>query len=278
MKNTKNIILVGVSSLLIISSLWANAMYEWGTWSWKKLSTDWIKQARMLYKENVSEVKTMKTNLIQENKQRKEQIKNNIENFKEQADAVKNAFSELSEETTDELKVLRDLHLENLAIIKEELKSSELTLEERDEIKEELEELNSEYAEKVKELVGENEKASTFLQEREELKEKNSELREEQKQSRNEFRENRNEMINKYKENYLNKLSTAIPRIKSDKLEQVSDKIDALLEKIESNTKITQEKKDKLLAQIISLKEIMDEEVELRETEDEELNLDEIFE
>jgi len=279
MKSTKNILLVSISGLLILSSVWANAMYDSTTWSWQKLNADWVKkEARMLYKNKIQNVKEMKNNLLQENKQRREQIKQNLNNFKDQTDAIKDAFSELSEETTEELKVLRDLHQENLTLLKEEFKNTDLTLEERDELKEELEELNNEYAEKVEELVWENEKASNFLEERKELKEQNQELREEQKQSREQFREERKELVNKYKQNYVNKLATAIPRIKDDKLAQLWTKIDTLLEKIEAKTDLSQEKKDELLAQIISLKEIFEEELELRETEEEELNLDELFE
>jgi hypothetical protein len=47
-----------------------------------------------------------------------------------------------------------------------------------------------------------------------------------------------------------------------------------MVENIEGNDKITDEKKDKLLAQVISLKEILEEELEARETAEEDIDLD----
>ena len=49
-----------------------------------------------------------------------------------------------------------------------------------------------------------------------------------------------------------------------------------MIEKTEANTKLSQAKKDKLIAQLVSLKEIIDEELETRDILDEDLDLEEI--
>jgi hypothetical protein len=51
-----------------------------------------------------------------------------------------------------------------------------------------------------------------------------------------------------------------------------------MLERIESNDKISDSKKETFMAQIISFKEIMEEELESREMEEEEIDLDNILE
>ena len=51
-----------------------------------------------------------------------------------------------------------------------------------------------------------------------------------------------------------------------------------MVENIEANDNITDEKKDKLLAQVISLKEILEEELENRELDEEDLDIEAILE
>jgi hypothetical protein len=51
-----------------------------------------------------------------------------------------------------------------------------------------------------------------------------------------------------------------------------------MVDKIDVNTRISDEKKDELIAKVISLIEILDEEVEAREVDEEENDMDDILE
>jgi hypothetical protein len=97
------------------------------------------------------------------------------------------------------------------------------------------------------------------------------------KEAREQYREGRDETVEMYKEAFLNRLITVLPKVSNEKLDKISDKVDAMLEKVESNEKINEDKKEKLMAQIISFKEIMEEELESREIEEEELDLEDII-
>jgi len=77
-------------------------------------------------------------------------------------------------------------------------------------------------------------------------------------------------IILKYqKEFYLNKLSAVIPRVSDNKLESISEKAQNMIDKIESNTRLSDLKKDELISKVTALIEILDEEIEARDAEDE---------
>jgi hypothetical protein len=80
-----------------------------------------------------------------------------------------------------------------------------------------------------------------------------------------------------YKEIYLNKLITALPNVSDTKLEKISEMIEGMVERLESNTKMSDERKDTQISQIISFKEILDEELESREILEEEGDREDIL-
>ena len=137
---------------------------------------------------------------------------------------------------------------------------------------------DSEYNIDIRDLVSDNEKVIALLDERDELKVQNDLLRIQSKEAREQYREGRDQSVEMYKEAFLNRLTTVLPKVSNEKLETISDKVDAMLERIESNDKISDSKKETFMAQIISFKEIMEEELESREMEEEEIDLDDILE
>jgi len=191
---------------------------------------------------------------------------------------MKEIFADVSDENKEELKTLREENKTAKNEIKESLKDKNLTLEEREELQEELKEINEAYDEKVAELVAGSETATAFLEERKALKEQNAAIRAEAKEARKAYRDGRDEKVEEYKEIFLGKLAQAIPRIGDDKLATIGEKIEKMVENIEANDNITDEKKDKLLAQVISLKEILEEELENRELDEEDLDIEAILE
>jgi hypothetical protein len=77
-----------------------------------------------------------------------------------------------------------------------------------------------------------------------------------------EFRGKRSDMIVKYKEIFIKKLGARIEKIKISKLEKILPKIEKIIAKITKNTKITKEKRDKIISKIAALKEIIEDRLE----------------
>lgn len=223
------------------------------------------------------ELKKTREELKEEVKTKKDEIKTNREEFKENSWDLKDILSDISDEQKEELKTLRDAHRATVEDIKEQLKNKELTSDEREELRNQLDEETTSYAEDVKEVIGDDAEASSYVDSRLELRNKNSEIRDEIRETRVETRGEMADMIETYKEAYFSKLATVVPKLATEKLEKLSTKVDTMIEKVEANTKLSQDKKDKLVAQLVSLKEIIDEELETRDILDEDLDLEEII-
>jgi len=242
-------------------------------WLW-----EWMKNTKILIKNGKDVMKEKKATLIEENKERKLNIKNNWENFQEEyKEEAKEAFSELSDEDKEKLKELKEKHMEVNKIIKEKLKEKNLTLEERENLKEEIREINNQFTENVKEIVWDNEVVIQFIEKREELRNENNELRSETREARRKYRWEYRELVGKYKQIFLNKLSKILPKLSIEKIGKVSERIEKMILQVEGKENITDEKKEKSLSQLIGLKELMEEELESREEVNENVDLEEII-
>ena len=69
-----------------------------------------------------------------------------------------------------------------------------------------------------------------------------------------------------------------IPKVTDAKLEDIADKIDALIVELEANTTMDATKKTLYLAQYTSIKEILEDEINSRNTISEDINIDELLE
>jgi F0F1-type ATP synthase membrane subunit b/b' len=152
--------------------------------------------------------------------------------------------------------------------LKIELKEAE-SEEEREEIREEMDEIVEEYFEEAEEIVGSESDAAALFVKRKEVYETNERLRDENKEIRKEYRQTRNETVTKYRAAFIKRLGNALDRIPNEKLENVLDKIDTLIERYESSENVSEERKDKILGQLIALKEIIEEKLEGDDVEDE---------
>jgi len=115
------------------------------------------------------------------------------------------------------------------------------------------------------------------MMERREVFEENKKLRKENIEARKAFRGEREDKIVKYKEAFNSRLKSRLDRISDSKLEKVATKVDAAIEKIENNSRISDTKKDALMSQLIALKEIIDEKLEDNGAEEDTIDLDELF-
>lgn len=233
-----------------------------------------LREAKDEAKMSREEIKNKKNQLKEEVKSKKEEIKENRDEYKKDRGELKEIFSEVNDEQKEELKTIREEHKTKVEEIKEKLKNKELTTDEREALRIELDKEIQSYAEAVKEIVWENAEVESYVDSRLELRDKNKSVREEIRNNREEFRWERSQLVLEFKETYYWKVAQVAPKLSDAKLEKLSTQIDSLIAKAEANTKLSQENKDKMVAQLTSLKEIIDEELETREILSEDIELE----
>lgn len=106
------------------------------------------------------------------------------------------------------------------------------------------------------------------------MKDKRGEYREMRGEKREEFKNKRFEMKMKYKKVFAEKLQSRLDKISDAKLEKVLVKIDTAKSKVESNTRMSEDKKERLFAQLDALKDLINE--KLDKTPDD-INVDELL-
>jgi hypothetical protein len=77
-------------------------------------------------------------------------------------------------------------------------------------------------------------------------------------------------MINKYRQKFASQLTQILPKLSVEKLETILERIVAMVEKIEANENMNEDNKEKMTSQLISLQELIQEEIESRNSSEEE--------
>lgn len=245
----------------IVLKMWANGWYDFSnkSFSW----------AKMEMKENKDKIK-----------ENRETIKDNLKNFKDENWTVAKYMSWLTQEQKDSLLSLREERQKEVNEILVKIKAWNLSETEIAELKTELNTISDEYLAKVKEVVWDNEELLKFFQLRTELFKENQELRQENKTTRNEVKETRTEikdtkkaLRDKYKAVFSKKLEWKLDNLSADKIKAIIEKVDTLIAKY-NESDLSQDKKDKLVAQLESIKAILQD--KLTESEDL-INVDELL-
>lgn len=261
------------TSFLVNAEDSSDSIENTATWvtTTKKILVKEMIEAKNNLRESIEQRKQERETLMKTQEGKREEAKLNREKFKNNKAGIINTFSWITDEQKEELKDLQDEHKTAIEDIMENLKDNDLSLEERETLRLKLETINNTFNEEMKKLFWENEKVLAFIKAKEELKLKNEKLREEAKTARELYREGRDEKVMIQKEFYLNKLALTIPKINDTKLGNISKQAQKMLEKIEANTKLSTEKKAEISAKIISLIEILEEEIENRAADSEEV-------
>nr|MDD3720371.1 hypothetical protein [Candidatus Gracilibacteria bacterium] len=194
----------------------------------------------------------------------KEQKKNEIEANKEQMQANKEAYKEargtgslvLTDEQKVQLKAIMDSHKAQADEIRNMISSGSLTQEEG---QDKLEALRETTYESLKALLGDEETAQRLLGMKKDMLDKNQELRQDNMQIRQDYNNARQTLRVKYKTQFMSALGTRLDAFDTAKLQLVLTRIDAAIANTEANTNLSQTNKDKLLAQLDALKEIINE-------------------
>jgi hypothetical protein len=211
--------------------------------------------------------------MLGQQKEMRDQMKANKAAFKEGQDGLKAIFGKLDQTLQTQLRELSATNRSAIDALRNEESASGTTAERKAAIKTEIKALHESHVAKILNVVGSGSigtEVSNYFAKQKEMITKNEALREEGKKARMEFRQGKDEQVEKYKDQYFGQLKSVIPKLKNQKIDDMSMKIDALIAKIEGNMKMTDVKKEKFLSQVISIKELLEEEQDNRakDTED----------
>lgn len=253
------------------------------TETWSTMPKTWkmaeIKAAREDLRAAREDRKVARQTLIENNQKLRDEAKQNRATFKAENDSLKELFSTLSSDIQAQLKTLNKEHRATIDSLKLELTGSWITEERKTEIITQIKSLNEANIAKIKEIVWTwSTEIDSYFAKKEELIATNVALRTQAKQAREEFRQWKNEIVDKYKDIYFAQLKNLIPKLSDTRLETISSKIDATITKIETNTTMSEDRKTKMLAQLTSIKEIIQEEQDSRTNIDETFDVNTILE
>jgi uncharacterized coiled-coil DUF342 family protein len=96
---------------------------------------------------------------------------------------------------------------------------------------------------------------------RKEMQEKRQQMMAKMKEIRKNFRESRQELVVKYKKFIYARLEKRIENMSLARLEKIQSKIDKAVERIKNNTRLTEERKAKIISAIDALKQVIDEKI-----------------
>ncbi len=179
----------------------------------------------------------------------------------------------VDEEIRTELKELADETKIKVKELKEKMKDAE----DKQVILDEMKALHADRVEKVKTLLQNNPKALEALEAKKMKFEQHMEKRMEEKKQTDRFKSKRQDLVRNYKAKFVKRIGNRLDKIPAQKLEKVSDKIDDLMERYEGNDKISEERKEKFMAQLVALKEMIEEKLSEISIEDDMIDIDEIL-
>ncbi len=228
----------------------------------------------LLKKEELEKLRQEKKIEIESNR---EKMKENKQEFKDDVkDLRSTSWALFTNEQKEKIKALNDQMKEELEPFIEKLRQ-EKDIDARKLIIEEINAIHKKYAEKVKEIVGENANLVGLIDKRIEVLDKNKDLRQENLDTRKEWREERAELIEKYKTAFMNKLKSKLDTISAEKLEKILVKVNTMIQTTTNNKKLTQASKDKILAQLEALKEILENKIDETTIINDEVDLEALF-
>lgn len=223
---------------------------------------------------DLKEMRMEKNQTIRENRQH---IKENIMNFREEHGKPKDVFSQIDDAQKEELKALKNQFEADMKALREKYADMEKNEENYRAYREEVEALREAHLDAVHEIVWNDDEVAGYVEARKAVFEENKQIRDENMEARIAFRGERGEVIEQYKDSFGKRLGGKLWKVKEWNLSKVLDKITSVYEKIDGNTKLSDEKKDKILSQLISLKELLEEELENRDAEDDVIDIEEIL-
>ena len=233
--------------------------------------------------EQLLSLKEVRAKLEEEIKTLRESITDeNIEEIKTKAEELKNTYiAKLKELWLDKTtRIIEDrfkIFYEANITRRDELKN--LTEEKKEEIKKIAEEKKAEWEAKKEEMKKlAEEKKEEYKKIAEEQKAqwwaKKEEFKQKVEDTKQNFKSLKQDLKAKYKEAFAKKLEWKIDNLWAEKLKAVIAKIDTVIAKYQANTTLTAEQKEKFVAQLNAVKELLQEKLDELENG---INLDELL-
>ncbi len=203
-------------------------------------------------------------------KMKREEMKNSIEGNREEAKGNREDFREENGEEFDAVKEgltavqkvqLQDLHLRHkteMDALREEAKGA--SQEERDALYLEMKALGEKHYADLKALLGTA--GSALVDERKAVYEENEVLRDENRAARSEYGELHRATVEKYRRAFIIKLGTTLDSIPADKLPQILERIDTMMEKYEADVNISDSKRELMLSALTAVAEIIQDKID----------------
>lgn len=207
-----------------------------------------------------------------------ENIKENLQDFRTHSGSLRDNLH-LSDEDKAKLEALRSEHKSDMETLKADYEAKikvATTLEEKEvlrvELREKMQELSKAYLTELKTLVSQDEQAHAYIEARKAVFEENKALRKASLEKRRELRGERVSQILTQKEVLTKSLGSRVDTIvqkKPEKVVNILTKVEAMIQKFETNTKLTEVNKQKILDQLKALKELIEDSVTNQEIETE---------
>lgn len=207
-----------------------------------------------------------------------ENIKENLQDFRTHSGSLRDNLH-LSDEDKAKLEALRSEHKSDMETLKADYEAKikvATTLEEKEvlrvELREKMQELSKAYLTELKTLVSQDEQAHAYIEARKAVFEENKALRKASLEKRREFRGERVSQILTQKEVLTKSLGSRVDTIvqkKPEKVVNILTKVEAMIQKFETNTKLTEVNKQKILDQLKALKELIEDSATNQEIETE---------
>ena len=250
----------------INSSDWTS-MTVWSGWTINMNSPDTVKKNIVNFDKDQKNIKEFMNSLENEIKTLREAInKENIEEIKVKAEELKNKYLEKVKSINPDLQKMVnerfDIFFKNQFILREELTNLKKDFDvKKEDFKKDLN-VKKEDFKKETEVLKENLKIK-----KDEIKNNVSDLRKNLKQTKEDLKV-------KYKEEFKVQLANRLESLSKENLQKVLSKIETQISKI-VDSNISNTSKEKILAQLYAIKEIISE--KLWTDVEEELNLDELL-
>ena len=212
--------------------------------------------------------KQKREDLKKEAKANRDEMKNNRKEFRdEHKDDMKALSGSLTEDQKTQVKALHEAHKTEMDALMAELKSVKGDDAKMKEVFVKIEAARAAHLDKLKAIVGESSEFAKIVEARKGVFEENKALREENRSKREEFRNGIEDKVVKYKGIFVEKISKKLEKLSPTQIQKIIDKVDAQLTKVEANTKLSQENKDKLKAQLVALRETLEDRLDTSDAE-----------
>ena len=245
---------------------WDDEWEEWDDESRVYMHIEWIKW----------EAKEKRAEKNDEMEERRDEVRLNRIDMASKDD-LEDTFWELEEELKEELKDLYEEQKEEMEKLREEYEDSDDMEVFSEEFLQASANLRAEHYAELTELLWDDAEALAMVRERENIFIENEKLRKQNVEARKEYRWEKSWEIQEHKEKLIDRIGGKLDKFPVESLESLLVKIEEFIVRIEENDDMSEERKELINQMLIALQEMIEEQLDMTDSEADILNFDEIF-